>query len=211
MTSQWTQYRLKSPASRFFTQPSIQTQIKESIKAPRHWPFCGEFTVDRWIPRAIGQQRGKCFHLMTSSWLRPRDGHHTRICYHWFRRRLVASSVLTEVSTNIALSYVSSGSSLPNRKQIIYFNSIKFVQNAVFPWSVIPFKGHRVLHHTIFQLSVNLWFKQMNTTYRALSYWRCRKHFSQWQRSFQWKLRAHCLKFLQAQECVAQCVLDISW
>ena len=26
------------------TQPFIQTQIKENIKAPRHWPLCGEFT-----------------------------------------------------------------------------------------------------------------------------------------------------------------------
>ena len=24
--------------------PFIQTQIKENIKAPRHWPLCGEFT-----------------------------------------------------------------------------------------------------------------------------------------------------------------------
>ena len=24
---------------------------KENIKAPRHWPFSGEFTGDRWIPR----------------------------------------------------------------------------------------------------------------------------------------------------------------
>ena len=36
--------RLKSPASRLFTQTLIQTQIKENIKAPRHWPLCGEFT-----------------------------------------------------------------------------------------------------------------------------------------------------------------------
>ena len=28
---------------------------------------------DRWIPRTKGQYRGKCFHLMTSSWLE----------YHW--------------------------------------------------------------------------------------------------------------------------------
>ena len=60
---------MKSPASRMFTQPFIQTQIKENIKAPRHWPLCGEFTGDRWIPRTKGQLRGKCFHLMTSSWL----------------------------------------------------------------------------------------------------------------------------------------------
>ena len=49
------------------TRPFIQTQIKENIKAPRHWPLCGEFTGDRWIPRTNGQWRGKCFHLMTSS------------------------------------------------------------------------------------------------------------------------------------------------
>ena len=68
LTSQWTRWRLKSPASRLFTQPFIQTQIKENIKASRHWPLCGEFTGDRWIPRTNGQWRGKCFHLMTSSW-----------------------------------------------------------------------------------------------------------------------------------------------
>ena len=33
----------------------IQTQIKENIKAPRHWTLCGEFTEDRWIPRTNGQ------------------------------------------------------------------------------------------------------------------------------------------------------------
>ena len=30
---------------------SFKVQIKESIKAPRHWPLWGEFTEDRWIPR----------------------------------------------------------------------------------------------------------------------------------------------------------------
>ena len=44
MTSYWPRWRLKSPASRLFTQPFIQTQIKENIKAPRHWPLCEEFT-----------------------------------------------------------------------------------------------------------------------------------------------------------------------
>ena len=37
-------WRLKSPASPLFTQPFIRVQIKENIKAPRHWPLCGEFT-----------------------------------------------------------------------------------------------------------------------------------------------------------------------
>ena len=44
MTSQWPWWHFKSPASRLFTQPFIQTQIKENLKAPRHWPLCGEFT-----------------------------------------------------------------------------------------------------------------------------------------------------------------------
>ena len=35
VTLWWVQWRLKSPASRLFTQPFIQTQIKENIKAPR--------------------------------------------------------------------------------------------------------------------------------------------------------------------------------
>ena len=34
---------LKSPALRLFTQPFIRVQIKENIKAPRHWPLCREF------------------------------------------------------------------------------------------------------------------------------------------------------------------------
>ena len=55
MTSQWVWWRLKSPASPLLTQPFIQAQIKENIKAPRHWPLCGEFTSGRWIPRQNGQ------------------------------------------------------------------------------------------------------------------------------------------------------------
>ena len=45
----------QSLASRLSTQPFIQTLIKENIKGPRHWPLCGEFTGDRWIPRTNDQ------------------------------------------------------------------------------------------------------------------------------------------------------------
>ena len=31
------------------TQPFVQAQIKENIKAPRRWPLWREFTGDRWI------------------------------------------------------------------------------------------------------------------------------------------------------------------
>ena len=69
--SYWVRWRLKSPASPLFTQPFIQVQIKGNVKTGLcHWPLCGEFIGGRWIPRTNGQQRGKCFHLMTSSWWR---------------------------------------------------------------------------------------------------------------------------------------------
>ena len=45
----------------------FKAQIKENIKAPRHWPLYAEFTDNRWIPRTKGQLCEKCFHLMTSS------------------------------------------------------------------------------------------------------------------------------------------------
>ena len=54
--------------SRLLTQAFIRAQINENIKAPCHWPLCKEFTGDRLISRTKGQLRGKCFHLMTSSW-----------------------------------------------------------------------------------------------------------------------------------------------
>ena len=49
-----------------------KAQIKENIKAPRHWPLLGEYTGDQWIPRTKCQYHGNCFHLMTSSWC-PKD------------------------------------------------------------------------------------------------------------------------------------------
>ena len=59
ITSQITSLRL-------FTQRFIRAQIKENIKAPRHWPLYGEFTSDRWIPRTKGQERG-IFRMITAS------------------------------------------------------------------------------------------------------------------------------------------------
>ena len=45
VTTSWARWRLISPASRLFTQPFIQEQIKENIKAPRYWPLRG---IHRW-------------------------------------------------------------------------------------------------------------------------------------------------------------------
>ena len=37
------------------TEPFVQAQIKENIRAPRYWPLRGKFTGDRWIARTKGQ------------------------------------------------------------------------------------------------------------------------------------------------------------
>ena len=51
ITARWC---LKLP-SRLFVQPFGQAQIKENIKAPRHWALLGESTGDHWIPLTKGQ------------------------------------------------------------------------------------------------------------------------------------------------------------
>ena len=64
------QWRIKSPAYRSFT-PVVQAQIKENIKALRHWPLLGELTGDRWIPYTKGQWRRNCFPFDGVSFSRP--------------------------------------------------------------------------------------------------------------------------------------------
>ena len=61
VTSHWGRWRLKSPASRLFTQPFIQAQIKENIKTPCHWTLCREFTDDRWIPAHMASNAENVF------------------------------------------------------------------------------------------------------------------------------------------------------
>ena len=58
VTSKWARWRLKSSALRLFTQPFIQAQVKENIKAPRHWSLCGEYTETGEFPtqRAINAE-----------------------------------------------------------------------------------------------------------------------------------------------------------
>ena len=50
ITSWWARWRLKSPASPLFTQPFVQPHIKQNIKAPRHWPLCGNSPVTGEFP-----------------------------------------------------------------------------------------------------------------------------------------------------------------
>ena len=41
--------------SQLYSQPFVEAQIKEDIKAPRHWPFIGEFTGDGPVMRKMFQ------------------------------------------------------------------------------------------------------------------------------------------------------------
>ena len=50
VTSQRVRRCLKSPASRLFTEPFVQVQIKGNIKALCHWSLWGEFTGDWKFP-----------------------------------------------------------------------------------------------------------------------------------------------------------------
>ena len=48
MTSLWARWRLRSPARPTIVYLTvIRAQIKENIKAPRHWPLYVEFTGHR--------------------------------------------------------------------------------------------------------------------------------------------------------------------
>ena len=48
--------------------PDADQRKHQSIKAPRHWPLCGEFTGTGEFPAQRASNAAKCFHLMTSSW-----------------------------------------------------------------------------------------------------------------------------------------------
>ena len=83
--------------------------FKENIKAPRHWPLCGEITGDRWIPCTNGQLRGKCFHLMKSSW-------NTNMRIHVYVKVLLLSNsvrithiliIYRHICTNVILSHLN--------------------------------------------------------------------------------------------------------
>ena len=73
VTSLWARWRLKLPASWSFIQLLVQAQIKENIRALRH---CVK-GIHRWLVNSPQspvnslhkrQWRGKCLHLMTSSY-----------------------------------------------------------------------------------------------------------------------------------------------
>ena len=126
----------------------------QNIKAPPHWPLCGEFTGTGEFPA----QRAS-YAENVSIWWRHHDSH-VRLHSH--------------------------GRTSP------------VLETLVFPyWFSIEL-------HTFEQTLKSKHFREdfsFNTPWPGLcvitAIWRCRKNFSQWKRSFHWKLRCHWLKFMR--------------
>ena len=96
VTSQWAQYRLKSPAPPLFTQPFSQTQFKENIKAPRHWPLCGN---SPWTGEFPAQMASNAENV--SIWWRHHDFHvkiHVILVYNKALQRILTIGCRPPVS-----------------------------------------------------------------------------------------------------------------
>ena len=64
-------------ASQITSLTSVYSTVSSDADQRKHQSSASPAFVwgihrDRWIPRTMGQLRGKCFHLMTSSWSRIR-------------------------------------------------------------------------------------------------------------------------------------------
>ena len=93
-------------------------QIKENIKAPRHWPLCVEFTGDRWIPA----QRASDAENVSIWWRR----------HEWVKCRKCACIRLVQllISLYIILIYAyncTSYGSLQRRLLLLSFSIVMFV------------------------------------------------------------------------------------
>ena len=123
VTSWCAPLRLTLPASRLFTQHFIQAQIKENIKVPRHWPLCGEFTGDRWIPAqwasnaenisiwwrhhgTLQQPQGICLQMIKVDIMKMLvNNKFSNRASHWRRCVVTQSEAMFENERNLAWSF----------------------------------------------------------------------------------------------------------
>ena len=93
-------------------------------KAPRRWPLWGELTGDRWIPRSKGQQRGKWFHLMTSSWYCTHFSSQTtfscQLLNYWKKVLVYLESTMKTLVFDILIFWKWL---VTNHKEYCYFNT----------------------------------------------------------------------------------------
>ena len=73
VTSLWARWRLKSSASWLFTEPFVQAQIKENIKAPCHWPL--------WRNSPVTAQRANNAENISIWWRHHENTHRNQLFY----------------------------------------------------------------------------------------------------------------------------------
>ena len=129
----------------------FKAQIKESIKAPRHWPLCGVFTGDRWNPRTKACNAENVFNLMTSSWLfRYMQSSSQKYCW-WFVLTLFcvfwSTWILTEI-TNVFCRTPSLvlGQSVKQPSRIWANDYWQYSYKNITTISCTYFMGHTALH-----------------------------------------------------------------
>ena len=121
-------WRIKSPASRLFSQSLIQAQIKENIKYPCHWPLCREFTGDRWIPRTMASKAEN-----VSIWWSCRIEIQIVYCIVLYERLQQAHTVCRDM----------------NAQRTLKFN--KTYQNPIWRWTIYLERVHDI--HAFTQLT----------------------------------------------------------
>ena len=119
LTSWWPRWRLKSPASGLFTQPFIQMQIKENIKAPRHWPLCGEFTGTGEFPAQKASYAENVsiwwrhhdirFHLVYQSTIISHATDHVGKCPHAYFKQIKGNVAVKWSIVNLTLTFYRVG------------------------------------------------------------------------------------------------------
>ena len=128
-------YQITSP--RLFTQPFIQTQIGENIKAPRHWPLCVEFTGTGEFP---AQRASYTDHV--SIWWR----YHLVIgmkCFSWSGVALCTSCIFLVIQSCQVVLDVSRSpltfNGIPGNIQGS-FHMLRYMMNTklYFIWIMIP-------------------------------------------------------------------------
>ena len=130
------------------------------MKVPRHWPLCGEFTGDRWIPRTNGQLHGKCFHLMTSSWADnepwSRSGRRLSLTLTANKRLGFQSNLAKHMGNGHDFWMVYCGTRNILYEFTCYYSLCIFVQHSSVWWLI------KLHHPTPFWIYIYKWIENVN-------------------------------------------------
>ena len=108
------------------TQSFIQAPIKETIKAPRLWPLCGEFTRDGEFPAQMASNAENVFHLMTSSCF---------LAYKWLSKRFWPVDLMQNGRRNSAFDHCHHNKLTPEKDENCHIALIQY-RGCRWPWNV---------------------------------------------------------------------------